>query len=252
MATACYDQRSTRYPLVLPALYAPVGRSRPLVGWTRNLSATGSCLVLPERFPLNQPLHLGVQTDSGLILAEGQVVWTKLSRFNFLRHGVAFTRMAPAHLRALVNLLAQEDNRPAGVRLAVALPVTCRCRRTILSPFSGWTGDLSRGGTLLYLSRMLPRSEEIVVTLHAFGEPLTLAGTVVWVDPVNARANRSLIRHGVQFNILDPAVDLALARLMALTPRLTYPRHDGSPRDIKRIAERSAADEVEKVLRASW
>jgi hypothetical protein len=183
------------------------------------LGENGTCLVLPKRLPLTQPLHLCFQTEGGPLKAEGRVVWVGPPGGELVRHGVAFTRMAPEHRQALrAVLLAQGHVRPAGVRLSVVLPVTCRCRGAAQPPLTGWTGDISRGGLSLRLAQGLPPATELLLTLHPPAGPLTVAGTIVWVETSTRRAARDSIRHGVQFTLLDAAVDLALARLLTRRP----------------------------------
>ena len=226
MSPTSMDHRLTRYPVVLPLLCTVPTSSRtgPQVGWTRNLGESGTCLVLPKRLPLTQPLHLCFQTDGGPLKAEGRVVWAGQPGVDLIRHGVAFTRIAPEHRRVLRDLLLSQGHvRPAGVRLSVALPVTCRCRGQARPPLQGWTGDISRGGLSLGLPQVLPPATELVITLHPPAGPLTLAGTIIWVEAAKRRASREWIRHGLQFTVLDAAVDLALARLLTMLPQPTQP-----------------------------
>ncbi len=233
MSAATVDHRLTRYPIVLPLLYTArtLSRSRTEVGWTRNLGEGGACLLLPERLSLNLPLHLRLQTDGAPIKTQGQVVWVGKPGFDLVRHGVAFTRIAPDHRRALrILLLSQGHVRPAGVRLSVALPVTCRYRRQARPPVQGWTGDISRGGLSLVLPQVLSPATELVVTLHAPAGPITLGGTIVWVEASKRRPPRESIRHGLQFTVFDAAVELALARLLTKMPRPTQPLPRGEER----------------------
>jgi len=224
MSTSSVDQRLTRYPIVLPLLCTgrTPSRSGAEVGWTRNLSESGTCLLLPRRLPLTLPVHLCFQTDGGPFKAEGRVVWAGQPGFDLVRHGVAFTRIAPDHRHALRGLLLPQRNaRPAGVRLSAALPVTCRCRGQARPPIQGWTGDISRGGLSIGIPQVLPRATDLVVTLHAPSGPLTLAGTVIWVEVSKRRTSRASIRHGLQSTVLDAAVELALGRLLTMMPRPT-------------------------------
>ena len=243
MTAASADHRLTRYPIVLPVLCTArtPSRSGTQVGWTRNLSESGACLVLPERLPLTRPFHLGFQTDGTPLKAEGRVVWVGQSGFDLIRHGVAFTRIAPEHRWTLQGVfLSQGRVRPAGVRLSVALPVTCRCRGQARPPIPGWTGDISRGGLLLSLPQVLPAGTELVLTLRHPAGALTLTGTVIWADASKRRLPRESIRHGLQFTVLDAAVDLALARLLTLMPRPTQPTPRGRKRSGVSEATRSS------------
>jgi hypothetical protein len=137
---------------------------------------------------------------------------------------VAFTRIDADHRLLLRDLLLSKGHvRPAGLRLSVALPVTCRCRGQARPPIQGLTGDIGRGGLSLALPEVLPPATKLLVTLRTPAGPLTLPGTVVWVEASKRRRSRTSIRHGFQFTVLDAAVVLALARLLTVIPRHTQP-----------------------------
>jgi c-di-GMP-binding flagellar brake protein YcgR len=226
LSGASVDGRLTRYPIALPLLYTArrSTRHRAEAGWTRNLSESGACLLLPERLPLKLTLQLRLQTDGGPINAEAQVIWAGKPGFDLVRHGVAFTRIAPDQRRALRDLLRWSGSvRPAGLRLSVAVPITCRCRGQAQPPVQGWSVDLSRGGLSFTLPHALPLGTELVITLRTPTGPLTLAGTVVWAEASRRRPRKESVRHGFQFSILDAAVDLALARLLTMMPRYRRP-----------------------------
>jgi hypothetical protein len=231
MSSPSVDDRLTRYNIVLPLLCTTQtpSKSGAQVGWTCNLGESGTCLALPKRLPLNQPLRLCFQTNGGPLKAEGRLVWVGQSGFDLIRHGVAFTRIAPEHQRTLREvLLSQGHVRPAGVRLSVALPVTCRSRGQAHLSVQGRVGDISRGGLLLYLPQVQPTGMELVVTLNTPAGPLALGGTVVWVEAAKRRPSRESIRHGLQFTVLDAAIELALARLLTVMPRPTQPLTHGA------------------------
>jgi len=226
MPASSGDDRLTRYTIVLPVMCTTQtpSRSRAQVGWTRNMGESGTCLVLPERLPENQPLRLCFQTDGGHLKAEGRVVWVGQLGLDLIRHGIAFTRIAPEHRRALRDLLLVQGHvRPAGLRLSVSMPISCRCRGLAGPPVQGRTGDISRGGLLLCLPRVLSAGTELVGTLQTPAGPLTLGGTIVWVEASKRRLSSESIRHGLQFTILDAAIELALARLLTEIPRSMPP-----------------------------
>ncbi len=238
MAYTSGNRRFTRSPLVLPVLCTadPATRVGSQAGWTRNLSPTGGCLVLPERLPLAQPLQLGFQTAGGLLEAEARVVWVGHPDCDLRGHGVFFTRMAPAPRRVLLELLCTQGLvRPAGLRLAVSLPVTCQGQGQ--PPLRGWTSNLSRGGLALALPQRLPGGTAVVLTLHAPPDALTLAGTVVWGEGEPGRSPGEAIRHGVRFPVLDPVSDLALARLVTRLPRPPRPAQH-APREAEAVPPR--------------
>ena len=137
---------------------------------------------------------------------------------------MVFTRISPDHRRVLHDLLLANGHvRPAGVRLAVTLPVTCRFRGQARLPLQGWTADMSRGGLSFDLPQLLPTGTDLVVTVRHPTGPLSLAGTVVWVEASRRRPPRGSIHHGFQFTVLDAAVELALARLLTRMPRFPQP-----------------------------
>ncbi len=226
MAGAHVDGGLTRFPIALPLQYTVriPARHGSEVGWTRNLSESGACLLLPERLPIKISIQLLLQTDGGPIKAEARVIWAGKPGFDLVRHGVAFTRIAPDQRRALRDLLRWSGSvRPAGLRLSVEVPITCRRRGQAQPPIPGWTVDLSRGGLSLRLPQALTPGTELIITLPAPTGPLTLAGTVVWVEASRRSPRKETVRHGFQFTILDAAVELALARLLTLLPRSDRP-----------------------------
>jgi len=221
MAAASVDQRFTRYPIVLPLLYTArtPAQNGAEGGWTHNLSEGGACLLLPERLPPRLRLHLHLQTDGAPLEAEGRVIWSGKIGSDLVRHGVAITRIHADHRLLLQDLLLSKGRiRPAGVRLSVALPIMCRCKGQARPPIHGLTGDIGRGGLSLALPDALPPATELVATLRTPAGPLTLPGTVIWVEASKLRGSRTSIRHGLQFTVLDAAVVLALARLLTVIP----------------------------------
>ncbi|HWT79341.1 MAG TPA: hypothetical protein VN648_11125, partial [Candidatus Methylomirabilis sp.] len=80
-----------------------------------------------------------------------------------------------------------------------------------------------RGGLLLCLPRVLSAGTELVGTLRTPAGPLTLGDTIVWVEASKRRLSSESIRHGLQFTVMDAAIELALARLLTEIPRSTPP-----------------------------
>jgi len=208
MAEPEAQQRYLRYPIQLPLLYKPTGPTpvRAGMGWTHNLSKAGACVELAERLQPGMPLELLLQTAHGSIEVEAQVVWTgePAPAGGGIFHGMVFTRVAPAQEQILGDLLRTSEAhvRHAGVRLTSEIAVTCQRKGEAGPPLHGSTGDLSRAGLLLRLPEAIPPGTALEVTLHIAGERLTAEGTVVWVDPPEARRRREPIRHGFRFATL--------------------------------------------------
>lgn len=208
MAQPPAHQRILRYPIQLPLLYKPTGpaRARARMGWTRNLSKAGACVELAERLTPGMPLQVLLQTAHGSIEVEAQVVWAGEpgSAGGGIFHGMVFTHVAPDQDQALGDLLRTSEAhvRHAGIRLTSEIVVTCQRKGEAGPPLQGWTGDISRAGLLLRLPTALPPGTMLEVTLHIAGERLTAEGTVVWVEPSQARRPGEPVRHGFRFTAL--------------------------------------------------
>jgi len=222
MAGSAADQQFIRYPIQLPVVYQGTNGTNhgTQIGWTRNLSEGGACLQLPERLQPRTSLWLYLKTDGESISAMARVVWSENGAVGPILHGVVFTRLAPLARQTLRDLIYLNGQvRPAGVRLPMDLAVTCRCKGQARSPVLGRTEDLSRGGLLLRLPQPMPLGTELVVTLHTPNEPLTLEGTIVWVEPRRGRPQDEMIRHGFQLTAVSFALSLTLARFMTMLPK---------------------------------
>lgn len=208
-----------RYPIQLPVLHRRKGPApaQPGVGWTQNLSEGGACMELAEPLQSRLPLLVHLRTERGIIEAEAGVAWAEkppLATGGIL-HGVAFTQLAPDPLQALGDLILTKGLvRPAGVRLPFEVPVTYQLRGEAGPPFHGWTHDISRGGLLLRLPKVLPLGTLLEVTLHTPTGPLTTEGAVTWVAPLEGRTPGGPIRHGVRFTALDWPTALSLGLLL--------------------------------------
>lgn len=214
------QRRFIRQPVALPLLHRPKDATptSDRAGWTCDLSAAGARIEVAEHFEPRVSLHVRLQTDRGTIEGEARVIWAAdpPPGQGGIRHGVAFTHLAPNHLQALRELLfSMKPWWHAGGRLPVNLPVACRPRRLASSPLQGRAGNLSRGGILLRLPRALLPLTDLEFTLRGPTEALTLAGVVVWVEPLERRRPGGLIAHGMRFTGLDWTASLALARFLA-------------------------------------
>ncbi len=218
-----------RYPIQLPFLHKArtPGPSRVGVGWTRNLSEGGSCVEVGEALRPRMPLRFFLRMDRGAIEAEAKVVWADEFRppSGGILHGIAFTRLAPNHLRALTDLLRfQWGMRDGGFRFPLDFAVTCHPREPAKPPVQGRIGDLSREGVLLRLAQSLLPGTPLELTLHTARGPLTVEGVIVWGEPTERRAPGKPICHGVRFTSLSWTVSLALGLVLTAPPE-ALPSH---------------------------
>ncbi len=200
--------RYLRFPIHLPIVYKPKGLvpGRSGMGWTRNLSKVGACVELAERLQSGMPLQVVLQTAHGHIEVEAQVVWAREATpaGGSVFHGLVFTQVAADQDQAFHDLLRTPEAhvRHAGIRLESEIPVTCQRKGEVAPPLEGWTEDISRAGLLLCLPQALSPGTVLDLTLHIAGERVTAEGTVVWVEPPEARKPGEAIRHGFRFSAL--------------------------------------------------
>jgi c-di-GMP-binding flagellar brake protein YcgR len=216
------QRRFPRYPIYLPVSHRPAASARwgTGVGWTRNLSEGGICLELGDRLKPAMPLRLRLRTDQGAIEAEGQVMWVHGTPPGTVGapHGIAFTRMAPDHQRALGDLVYRKGELlPVSLRVPVKLSAHCRCKGGADPPLEGWTGNISQGGVLLHLPRAFPQGTEVELTLHGSQGPLELGAAVIWLDPPERRKPGQAINHGLQFTKLGWPALQSLGSVLVLT-----------------------------------
>ncbi len=215
--------QSDRYPIQLPLLYWRKAGSRTRVGagWTRELGEGGFTAELADRFEVETLLRVRIQTDRGPIETEARIVWigasTPAGAENY--YGLTFTHIAPEHHQALRDLILPLSMvAHAGMRLAMDLSVTCRPKDTGGSPLKGQTGEMSRGGMLLRLPRVIAPGTVLDLTLHSNNGPLALEGAVVWSHGPQDHRSGELIDHGVRFTSSTWSVSLALGFLLAGRP----------------------------------
>jgi len=216
-----------RYPIQLPVLYdaMSLGSTGRRAGWTCNLSEGGACLELDERLPVPSFLHIYLQTDRGAIEVEAQVVWEVGGRGHGegdggILHGVAFTHLAPNKLQTLRDLfLSHGQERRAGIRLPLDLPVTCQPKDPAAGPLQGRIGNVSRGGLLLRLLHVLPPGTPLNLTLDRPHGRVTAEGEIVWVESPGSQTSGGPIRHGLRFTAIGWSRSLSLALLMTESAR---------------------------------
>ena len=214
-------RRFSRFPIVLPVLHRPKGPGavRTGVGWTRDLGGGGACVQLAEQLLLHVPLNLRLQADRGAIDLEGEVAWVgdPPKAGGGILHGVAFTNIAPDQLVTLRELIISKGKvrNAGGVRLALEVSVTCHRKGQAGTPLQGRTGNMSKGGLLLFLPQGYPAGTALEVTLHNPAGPITAEGVVVWNKPAEGRTLGEPIPHGFRFTALGWSRALALGLLLA-------------------------------------
>jgi hypothetical protein len=223
MSNGSSQRQSPRYPVQLPLLYQPTGpvQVRVGVGWTVNLSERGTCVELNERLEPRTPLRVRFRTDRGPIEVEAVVLWVGKPRPDGggIFHGLGYSHIAPDQQQALRDLLLPFQFVPhAGVRLPLAVPVTCLRKDEVGAPVQGSTGDVSRAGALLLLPQAFPPRAPLIITLHSPSGPITVEGVILWVEPPERQTPGEPIRHGLRFTSLTWSVSLALGLLLVGQP----------------------------------
>jgi len=107
-----------------------------------------------------------------------------------------------------------------GVRWPLEFAVTCRGKDGQGAALDGQTGNISRTGLQLTLSRELAPGTVLELTLHTPSGPATVEGAVVWVEPPEKRVSPESIRHGVRFTSSTWSLSTTL-RLLLAERRLT-------------------------------
>ncbi len=212
------QRRLPRYQIQLPLLYKlSTPTSKFGVGWTRNLSEGGALVELDDRIPPDNTLQLSLRTDSGSIEIEARVTWAEETR-QFGRdvlHNLAFANMAPDQLKILRDLLLPLSMVPhAGGRLPLDIPVTCRHKGRPGSGVKGRTGDVDRGGLLLYLTHRISPGTSLAVTLHTTKGTVVVEGEVVWAASRDGKKAGELSEHGLRFTSPSWTISLALGLLL--------------------------------------
>ena len=213
-------RRFTRFPIAFPLRHRVEGH--PAMGaeggWTRDLSGGGACVELAESLRPDVSLRLLVRTDRGTISATSRVIWRgePPRGGGGIRHGIAFTQLAPDQLETLRSLLLSlRPWRHTRGRVPIDLSITCQVTHPPGPSLRGRVANVSREGLLLRLPVALLPFTDLEVTLPTPLRSITLAGTIAWVEPRDKRKSRTAVQHGLRFTRLDWPTSLALARLLA-------------------------------------
>ena len=219
MPTAEDNRKLLRQAAQLPLVYrVPGGRGRHSeAGWTRDLSAGGIGLELPERLRKNTRLALRLGTALGTVQAEGQVVWVGLptAPTGGTPHGVLLAEIHPTHKDLLQELLGALALAPhAASRLPLDIAVTCQQPRPDGPSLTGRTINVGRGGLALQLPDVVAPGTAVRLTLRTARHPLTVEGVIAWVEAEGRRLPQGPITHGLQFSGLDWALARTLGALL--------------------------------------
>jgi c-di-GMP-binding flagellar brake protein YcgR len=174
-------------------------------GWTQDLGEGGACVRLDERVWPGTSLHFRLQTDRGSIELTARVTWSEEAHSESgTLHGVTFVQVPAVQRKALKELLhTKQEVRESGVRLPLALSVSCRPKGRPGPPLYGRTGDISRGGLSVRLLHAFPPGMALEITIHTPKGPIPAEGMVAWVAPPEERKPGELIQHGLRFTTLD-------------------------------------------------
>jgi hypothetical protein len=156
--------------------------------------------------PIDAAVRLRLQTEHGAIEVEGVVVWAAAPdrARGVVPHGVAFTRIAPEQQQDLRELLLTKGKtRHTGARMVCDLLVAYQVKDHAGPPQWGWMENVSRGGLLLSLPRLLPPGTRLRLAWQIASERLTAEGMIVWVESRERPAHGEPIRHGFRFTDLN-------------------------------------------------
>jgi len=196
-------RRFPRFQIQVPFLYTahvPI----PAVweaGWTRSLGESGATVELSDRLRPRTAVQLRLRAEQGVVEVEAGVIWSgeRVSEGGLV-HGLSFTHIGRDDAQVLRKIFRPLPvMRRGGVRLPLDVPITCRPKNLAGTPLQGRTEDVTRGGLMLRLPRLVPPGTPLEVTLHAAKEPLTVDGVVVWVEPPEIWKPGESIGHGFQF-----------------------------------------------------
>lgn len=212
-------RKDLRHPLVLSIVYqrADAGETGRGVGWTRNLSAGGACLELPDPLPEATPLRVALQTDQGSLWMDAEVVWAGRAEdaAEGVPHGIAFLQVTAEQAQALGGLVDRLGQlKDVAVRVPLRRSVECQLAGTPEAPLRGLTGEVSRRGLSVSLPERLPEASDVEVTLPTPEGQLTVRAKVTWVDAKEGDPGER-IRHGLEFTRLDWTDELTLGLLLA-------------------------------------
>jgi hypothetical protein len=213
-----FQRRLPRYPVQIPLVYWKGAEPQLLrAGWTLNLSEHGLGVELDGSLRPRLPVALRMATRYGPVVLLACVVWFgEQQAGGGTPHGLEFqevTLRQREFLEGFVQTLP--DRTRVGMRFPLALPAQCQLKSPAGPTLQGRTGDISRGGAMLYLPQAVPVGSVLGVTIHSAAGLADVDGVIVWVDPPTQQAAGSPIRHGMEFILLDWGTALMLSWVLA-------------------------------------
>jgi hypothetical protein len=215
------QRRAPRYPVQIPLVYWRGSEAHHVhAGWTRDLSEHGVGVELDGSLRPPFPVALRMATRFGPVALRARVVWFGVPQAEGgTPHGLEFqevTLQQREFLEGFVQTLP--DRMRMSVRFPLALPARCQLKSPAGPSLQGRTGDISRGGAMLYLPQAVPVGSVLGVTIHSVAGLADVDGVVIWVDPPDQRTAGIAIRHGLEFILLDWSTAIVLSRVLAGNP----------------------------------
>ncbi len=217
MGDASRTPPAPRYEMGLPVRYQVLPGGPAGAGQTRDVSATGACLDLPEPLPAGTLVDLVLDCVADPLALEATVVWGKRGSPSGgrIRHGVAFSILSPEQQRRLGGLL--ERHGTVRTRTMMRAPLPLRARATLEVRLL----DLSLGGARIEHSSLLRPGSACLLEFPAAHGLLVLtaqvARSIVAGVAEEAASGGRLLRYesGLAFINLTPEQRTALAQLLA-------------------------------------
>ncbi len=211
-------RRLPRYPVQIPMVYWKEAEPHQLgAGWTHNLGSHGVGVELDVSLRPWLPIGLRIVTTYGPLDLRARVIWIgSLQMAGGMLHGLEFRQVTPpqrAFLEDYVQLL--QGQARVGVRFPFDLPARCQLKSPPGPSLPGRTGNISRGGAMLYLPQAVPVGSVLGVTMSTAVGAADVDGVIVWVEPPTKRAPGAPIRHGMEYVLLDWPTALVLSRVLA-------------------------------------
>jgi hypothetical protein len=190
-------------------------------GWTHNLCEHGVGVELDVSLRPWLPIGLRIATSYGPLDLRARVIWIgSLQVGGGMLHGLEFRRVTPPQREFLEDYVRLLQGQPrVGVRFPLDLPARCQPKNPPGPSFQGRTGNISRGGAMLYLPQALPVGSVLGVTINTAAGAADVDGVIVWVDPPDRRAPGAPIRHGMEYARFDWPIALVLSCVLAGRPQ---------------------------------
>ena len=215
-------RRLPRYPVQIPMVYYREAEPHQLgAGWTHNLCSHGVGVEFDFSLRPWLPIGLRIVTNYGPLDLRARVIWIgSLQVGGGMLHGLEFRQVTPPQREFLEDYakLLQGQAR-VGARFSLDLPARCQLKSAPGPSLRGRTGNISRGGAMLYLPQAVPVRSVLRVTISTAAGSADVDGVIVWVDPPTKRPPGAPIRHGMEFVLFDWPTALVLSRVLAGRPQ---------------------------------